>query len=287
MKILNISFYHFVAIPESDIESLRKILKTRCLELGIKGTINLSVEGINAGLCGEEKNIRQIQEDFSNPALFDGLFNGISNYKNSWSDKMTFPRTLVKHRPELVPLPSHPINPGVEEFKRITPQELKQWYDDEKDFVIIDTRKDFEYRFGTFKNAINLHSRFFRDIPERLEKFSQELKEKPVVMFCTGGIRCEKAVPLAGRLGFANAYQLDGGILKYFEDCGGAHWIGECFVFDHRVGVGPDLKPTGAILCKCCGEPLTLDDQKSPQYQENISCPYCETHHDILKQAAI
>jgi UPF0176 protein len=119
------------------------------------------------------------------------------------------------------------------------------------------------------------HIENFRDFPAALRALPAELKNKPVVTFCTGGIRCEKAAPLLVREGFENVYQLEGGILKYFELCGGAHYDGECFVFDRRVGVDPELRETSSVLCFACQMPLTVAEQKDPRYIPDVACPLC------------
>ena len=127
--------------------------------------------------------------------------------------------------------------------------------------TLLDTRNDYEVKLGTFKNALPIGIDHFREFPDAVRKLPPEMKEQPIVMFCTGGIRCEKAGPFMEREGFENIFQLDGGILKYFEECGGAHYDGECFVFDQRVGVDPSLQETESTQCFRCQTPLTEADQ--------------------------
>jgi len=141
--------------------------------------------------------------------------------------------------------------------------------------VLLDTRNDYEVKLGTFRSARPIGVNHFRDFPQAVAKLPPELKAAPIVMFCTGGIRCEKAGPFMEREGFRNVHQLDGGILKYFEECGGAHYDGECFVFDQRVGVDPGLQPTDSTQCFACLTPLTADEQRDPRYVPGKSCPHC------------
>jgi len=134
---------------------------------------------------------------------------------------------------------------------------------------------DYEVRMGTFRGATIPHIDHFREFPDAVQRLPEELKDRPLVMFCTGGIRCEKAGPFMELAGFKHVHQLDGGILKYFEECGGAHFDGECFVFDRRVGVDPALRETKSVLCFNCQMPLTEAEQRDPRYVPDISCPHC------------
>jgi UPF0176 protein len=141
--------------------------------------------------------------------------------------------------------------------------------------TLLDTRNDYEMKLGTFKGAIDPQIKTFRGFPDAVRKLPDELKTQPVVMFCTGGIRCEKAGPFMELEGFQNIYQLDGGILKYFEECGGDHYEGDCFVFDQRVGVDPALHESGHAVCFACLAPLDATDQQDPRYVQGKSCPHC------------
>ncbi|MGC3991223.1 MAG: rhodanese-like domain-containing protein [Chthoniobacteraceae bacterium] len=141
--------------------------------------------------------------------------------------------------------------------------------------TLLDTRNDYEVKLGTFQNALPIGVDQFRNFPAAVAKLPEEMKEQPIVMFCTGGIRCEKAGPYMESVGFQKIFQLDGGILKYFEECGGAHYDGECFVFDLRTGVDPALQETESIRCYACQTPLDVADQSDPRYVPNISCRYC------------
>ncbi|RYD48770.1 MAG: pseudouridine synthase, partial [Verrucomicrobiaceae bacterium] len=153
--------------------------------------------------------------------------------------------------------------------------ELKKWLDEGRPVTLLDTRNDYEVKLGTFKGAIIPNINTFREFPAAVRELPAELKDQPVVMFCTGGIRCEKAGPFMEQEGFNNIYQLDGGILKYFEECGGDHYDGECFVFDQRVGVDPGLNESDHAICYACQAPLTKADQDDPRHVVGVSCPHC------------
>jgi len=167
------------------------------------------------------------------------------------------------------------VDPVRKASPKISARELKAWLDEGRPLVLLDTRNDYEVRLGTFKGALPAGVANFRDFPTAVRKLPADLKSQPVVMFCTGGIRCEKAGPFMEMEGYTNILQLDGGILKYFEEVGGAHYDGECFVFDHRVGVGPDLRETESVICFNCQMPLTKAEQRLPEYVYEKSCPYC------------
>ena len=167
------------------------------------------------------------------------------------------------------------IRPKLKTSPKLTAKELKQWLDEGKDLTLYDVRNDYEIEVGTFKNAVPAGIDHFRLFPEATKQLPEDTKHKPLVMFCTGGIRCEKAGPLMEDQGFEQVYQLDGGILKYFEECGGDHYEGDCFVFDKRVAVDPNLQETDADQCYACQTVLTADQQQSPLYQPPHSCPIC------------
>ncbi|MDB6140791.1 MAG: rluA, partial [Verrucomicrobiaceae bacterium] len=158
---------------------------------------------------------------------------------------------------------------------RLSAKELKQWLDEGRPVTLLDTRNDYEVKLGTFRGAVTIGVDHFRDFPEAVRRLPEHLKAQPIVTFCTGGIRCEKAAPFMEREGFQHVYQLDGGILRYFEECGGDHYDGECFVFDQRVGVDPALRETESTQCFGCQTPLSAEDQLDPRYEAGRTCPYC------------
>ena len=147
--------------------------------------------------------------------------------------------------------------------------------DEGREVAIIDTRNDYEIRLGTFDNALNLNLKSFRAFPKAVESLPDSMKDIPVVMFCTGGIRCEKASVVMMDAGFSNVKQLKGGILGYFEEVGGDHWDGDCFVFDHRVALNSELEQTEVVQCFACRQPVTVEEQQSPEYVIEVSCPHC------------
>jgi UPF0176 protein len=234
MKYLNIAFYQFTEL--SSLPELRALLKETCARLELRGTILLAPEGINGSVAGEELRIREFQDYLSRRIELQGL-----QFKESLSSQKPFGRMKVKLKKEIIPIGDERISPLKQTGKRIAPKELKKWLDENKDFVLIDTRNDYEIELGTFKNAVDLGLKHFRGIKERLKEVPESIRSKPVVMFCTGGIRCEKATALAMEQGFRDVYQLDGGILKYFEECGDSHYQGKCFVFDERVALDGEL----------------------------------------------
>jgi len=246
MNILNIAAYRFVALD--DLAQLRAALRMRCEQLGLKGTILIAGEGINLFLAGAAGKV----EDFLDALRADARFAPIG-VKRSWSATQPFRRLLVKIKREIVSMRRPEINPRVHSAPRLAPQELKRWLDEGREIALLDTRNQFEVELGSFENALTLGLKSFSEFPRATPALPQELREKPVVTFCTGGIRCEKAAPWLIKQGFREVYQLDGGILDYFEQCGGAHFRGTCFVFDERVSLDAALR---------AGSPATGHDSR-------------------------
>jgi UPF0176 protein len=235
-KILNIAAYKFVSLD--DLPSRRDQLKSRCAELQLKGTILLANEGINLFLAGGLENIGTFKTELrADPAFADIPF------KDSFSDKQPFGKLLVKIKDEIIPFGIPEINPAKQPAERLSARTLKAWLDEGRDVVLLDTRNSFEVEHGTFERAVEFGITQFRDFPSATSQADASLKEKTIVTFCTGGIRCEKAAPYLLQQGFKNVFQLDGGILKYFEECGDAHFVGECFVFDDRRALDAELNP--------------------------------------------
>ena len=210
-KIANIAAYKFVALPE--LRSLRARLLALCKGWELKGTILLSAEGINLFVAGERGKIdRLLAELRSIPGLED------LSPKISETEHQPFTKMLVRIKQEIIAFGVEGIEPGKRTSPKLTAKELKQWLDEGRPVTLLDTRNDYEVKLGTFKNALPIGVDHFRDFPDAARKLPPQLKEQPIVMFCTGGIRCEKAGPFMEREGFKNIFQLDGGILKYFED---------------------------------------------------------------------
>ncbi len=238
MRIKNIALYQFYK-PTYYLKTVQKALLERMKELGIKGTILLATEGINCMFAGPEKEIDTFL-DF----LFQTIGRTIDNQKVSYSQDIPFLRSVVKIKPFIVAQPgTTPINSLKDSAPHITPEELDQWISKNKKMVLLDTRNDYEYDAGRFKNSIHLGTKNFRDFEDDLKKAPADWKDTTIVTFCTGGIRCEKAAPLMLKKGFREVYQLDGGILNYFKKVGRSNFEGECFVFDERVKVDEELNP--------------------------------------------
>lgn len=267
-SIVNIAAYKFVDLD--DLPTLQSDLKQQCEQAGLKGTILLSPEGINLFMAGSRESIDGFLDHLRCVPEFADL-----TAKESFSNRQPFNRMLVRLKKEIIAFGVDGIEPAKKTSPKLPAKELKRWLDEGKKVTLLDTRNEFEVDLGTFVGAKNLHITSFRDFPETVQKLPEEMKDEPIVMFCTGGIRCEKAGPYMEREGFKQIYQLDGGILKYFEECGGDHWDGECFVFDHRVALDPQLQETHTAVCFACREPLTPEDQESELYVLGEHCPYC------------
>ena len=266
-SFVNIAGYLFVALPDRD--ELREPLRQRCQSLGLLGTILLSHEGINFFLSGKQEAIDGFLDHLERDERFIDI-----PIKVSYSEDCAFRKMNVRLKKEIISMGMEEIKPAEFTGPTISPQEFKQWLDEGRDVTVLDTRNDYEIRLGTFENAVDFDISTFRAFPEAVENSTLD-KQKPVVMFCTGGIRCEKASAVMLNAGFEDVRQIEGGILGYFEEVGGAHWNGDCFVFDRRVAVDPELNVTNVEVCFACREPLTLEEQKSEHYVIGESCPHC------------
>lgn len=239
--ILNISAYRFVALD--DPQALRATLARDCAASGLLGTILLASEGINLFLAGPADAVRAFLRELRADARFAGI-----EAKESWSDRQPFRKLLVKVKREIIRMNRPAIQPATGRAPAIDPITVRRWldqgHDDEsRPVVTLDTRNAFEVDHGTFVDAIDWRLTRFSEFPDALQARRRELEGKTVVSFCTGGIRCEKAAILMRETGLDSVWQLDGGILRYFEDTGGAHFRGNCFVFDEREALGADLAP--------------------------------------------
>lgn len=264
----NIAAYQFASL--TDLKELRTQLLAQCKAWQLKGTILLSTEGINLFVAGGREQVEALIAELRKLPGLESLAPKLSE-----SDRQPFTRMLVRIKQEIIAFGV----PGIEPAKRTSPKlpaaELKRWLDEGRPITLLDTRNDYEVKLGTFNNAVHLDIANFRQFPAAVAQLPTEMKQQPIVMFCTGGIRCEKAGPFMEREGFEQVYQLDGGILKYFEECGGEHYQGECFVFDQRVGVDPNLGETESDQCYSCLTPLTGEEQRDARYVAGVSCPYC------------
>ncbi|MCX7120655.1 MAG: rhodanese-like domain-containing protein [Gammaproteobacteria bacterium] len=251
LPIVNISGYKFVSLSVVQLPLLRDNLKEKAIACDLKGTILLSSEGINSFLAGMRDNIDRFVNHLRTLPEFTDIW-----YKESFTDYQPFNRMLVRLKKEIIPMNNSAIIPEKKTAPYISPEELKQWYEEKRDMIVLDTRNDFEVSLGTFENAMDLNIAHFREFSDAVDLLPADAKEKPIVTFCTGGIRCEKAAELMEQKGFKNVYQLNGGILNYFEKCGGDFYTGDCFVFDQRVAVNSELKETTAKQCFDCRTPL-------------------------------
>ena len=267
-EVVNIAGYRFTNLPDRD--DLQQPLRDLCQHLSLKGTILLAHEGINFFLAGSQSSVDSFIEYLEQDERLTNI-----PIKVSYSDYQPFRRMNVRLKKEIISLGLPHIKPAVLTGEEITPMDLKQLLDTGEEVVILDTRNEYECRIGTFENALELDIRSFRDFPKAVEEMSEELKDKPIVMFCTGGIRCEKASVVMMDAGFTNVKQLKGGVLGYFEEVGGDHWKGDCFVFDRRVAVNHALEETDVVQCYACREPLLLEEQNTGDYVIAKSCPYC------------
>ncbi len=256
MNIVNIAAYKFMDIKSEALLLLKKEWKQKAMESQLKGTILLSTEGINFMLAGSRADI----EEFKKYVARDTRFSDLS-YKESFSEEYPFSRLVVRIKEEIITFGQPDVNPAEETAPHISPETLQQWYRERRDMVVLDTRNDYEVAIGTFRDAVSLSIENFRDFSAAVEQLPESFKEKPVVTFCTGGIRCEKAAAWMQKQGFREVYQLDGGILNYLKTCGGDYFQGECFVFDDRVALDAGLTATGSLFCSRCGDPVTLVQQ--------------------------
>jgi UPF0176 protein len=265
---VNISVYKFT--PLENLPAWREQLLQVSREGQLRGTILLSQEGINLFVAGTRANIDTLLGTLrSIPGLAD------LTPKESFSEEQPFNRMLVKIKKEIIAFGVDGIDPARRPSPKLPARTLKQWLDDGRPVTLLDTRNDYEVKMGTFRGAVVPQLDHFREFPAAVKRLPEEMKERPVVIFCTGGIRCEKAGPYLEQAGFKDVHQLDGGILKYFEECGGAHYEGECFVFDRRVGVDAQLRETKSVLCFACQMPLTEAEQRDPRYVPDVRCPNC------------
>ena len=269
-RVLNIAGYRFVDLNDRD--ELREPFMNMCTVLELKGTILLSPNGINFFLAGSEESVSEFIQYLESDKRFSGI-----PIKFSRTDYQPFRRMLVKRKNEIISLGKSEIKPSEFTGPYIKPIEFKRLLDGEEDILVLDTRNDYETRIGSFEGSLELGISTFRDFPNAIESIPEEYKSKTVVMYCTGGIRCEKASAVMINAGFEDVKQLEGGILGYFDECGGPYWDGDCFVFDQRVAVDSDLAETDIQMCFKCRELLSVDEQKSEYYVIGEHCPYCST----------
>jgi len=280
MVTVNVAAYKFVEL--TDLAGRRQRLRRLCQELDLRGTILLAEEGINLFVAGAADAVKGLIETINaDPEI------GQLTTKLSETDYQPFNRMLVKVKKEIIAFGVEGISPARHTSQKIVPSELKQWLDEGREVTLLDTRNEYEVELGTFAGATRLGIDHFREFPRAVEQLPTDLQGRPLVMFCTGGIRCEKAGPLMEKLGFKHVFQLDGGILNYFEQVGGEHYQGDCFVFDQRVAVDAALRETDAAQCYACQAILSPEDQDSPYYVKPDSCPHCYQSTEAAMQESI
>tara|TARA_B100000035_G_scaffold78785_1_gene65832 strand:+ start:31 stop:972 length:942 start_codon:yes stop_codon:yes gene_type:complete len=282
---LTIAFYHFVSLE--NIKELQSFIHEFCQRNHIKGTILLANEGINGTISGQKNDIHQFIKFIKTDSTFNNNFKNLE-HKESWATKNPFYRMKVKLKKEIVALGVDGVSPTDKVGKYVNPEDWNKLIED-PDTIVIDTRNNYEVDIGSFKNAINPKTNTFREFPSYIEKNLKNNKQKKVAMFCTGGIRCEKATSLMLNKGFENVYHLKGGILKYLETIpkDKSLWQGECFVFDQRVAVTHGLNEGQYDQCYACRHPLSPEELESDKYTKGISCPYCFNKLSGKKRAGV
>jgi len=266
--IVNIAGYKFVALDR--LAERRVALLQACRDRSIKGTILLSPEGINLFLAAPRPEIASFLDGLRSEEAFRDF-----HVKESFSDRQPFNRLLVRLKKEIISFGVEGIDPELRTSPKLKPSELKNWLDEGRPVTLLDVRNNYEVELGTFENAVVADIDHFRQFPDAVRGMQNLNNGTPIVMFCTGGIRCEKAGPFMEQAGFPSVYQLDGGILQYFEDCGGDHYDGSCFVFDQRVAVDHQLAETDDEVCFACQAVLTPEHLASDKYIAGKSCPFC------------
>lgn len=267
--ILLAAFYKFVDLP--DYQELRPLYKQRMQDAGIMGTVLLSPEGINSTISGEPEALRGFLAFLRSDPRLSNL-----EHKESFYERHPFRRSLVRLKKEIMGL-GVPVNVHEKVGTYINAKDWNALIANE-DVLLIDTRNTYETHIGTFEGAVDPRIKNFKELPAYVRENLDVQKHKKVATFCTGGIRCEKFTAYLLDQGFEEVYHLKGGILKYLEDVPAeeSKWQGDCFVFDHRVGVGHGLEPSQETTgCFGCGHSLLPADRESPEFVQNICCPYC------------
>jgi len=264
------SFYRFLDLADPD--NFAAELTGRCRELSLLGTVLVAAEGLNGTLAGDETGIR---------ALFGWVESRLDMsvpLEGRWTEatEAPFRKLRVRVKPEIVTLGRPEIRPQERTGRHVAPANWNALIGDPR-VLVIDTRNHYEFEVGTFPRAIDPRTDSFREFTAFADSLAATAKDRPVAMFCTGGIRCEKATALMLELGFDEVYQLEGGILNYLEQVPPEQnqWQGECFIFDTRVALDRDLAEGSYVQCHACRQPLSTDDLASPDYRAGVSCPKC------------
>jgi UPF0176 protein len=283
-RYLTAALYKFVDLP--DYDRIQPLLLAECEAHRIKGTLLLAREGINGTIAGMPEDVHAVLQWLrSDPRLSDLA------HKEAWASEAPFHRMKVRLKAEIVTMHVPGLDPTRTVGQYVTPQDWNALIS-EPDVVLVDTRNDYEVAIGTFRGALDPHTRSFSELPAWVQAQSApgmalapaNGRKPRVAMFCTGGIRCEKSTAYLRSQGFEEVYHLQGGILKYLETVPPEQslWQGECFVFDERVSVGHGLREGELDLCRSCRHPIGDMEKASDKYEEGISCPHC---HDGLTEA--
>ncbi|QIB51665.1 rhodanese-related sulfurtransferase [Pseudomonas sp. OIL-1] len=268
-QVVVVALYKFVTLE--NYQDLRQPLLETLTHHGVKGTLLLAREGVNGTIAGSREGMEAVLDWLrSDPRLSD------LDYKESVCEEMPFYRTKVKLKKEIVTLGVPGVSPNEKVGTYVEPQDWNALISD-PEVLLVDTRNDYEVSIGTFEGAVDPETKTFREFPEYVKQNFDPTRHKKVAMFCTGGIRCEKASSYMLQQGFDEVFHLKGGILKYFEEVPAeqSKWNGECFVFDNRVTVRHDLAPGSYDQCHACRHPVSAEEKASPQYEEGVSCPRC------------
>ncbi len=257
---LQTTAYQFLDMAPN--EALRRNLANTCASLQLTGTITLAPEGINLSLSGSQAAIAAAEQKLLEESPFKEL-----RFRHSRASQPPFSKLVVRMRPSLLPVSMEQPVAQRRPAAHLSPQQLCQWLDEERPLRLLDVRNVYETHLGRFDQAVTLPLRQFRDFQELSERLTPD--ELPLVTYCTGGIRCELASDWLQSQGHPHVWQLSGGILNYFEQCGSRHWQGECFVFDNRLAVDPQMRATYPKLCRTCQKPIAQMRQER--------CVYCET----------
>ena len=268
-----VALYKFVSLK--DYQELREPIHDFCVQHGIKGALLLAQEGINGTVAGKSADIGALMEYLERGNLFTGRFKG-AEIKYSDAQEMPFMRMKVKLKKEIVTLRAPEADPTKSVGTYVNADGWNDIISDDQT-VVLDTRNDYEVAIGTFEGALDPQTQNFTQFKDFVEKNLDPKKNKKVAMFCTGGIRCEKASSYMLAKGFEEVYHLKGGILKYLEETPqeDSMWNGECFVFDERVSVGHGLAQGELALCRACRFPLTPDDMAHADFIEGQQCHHC------------
>jgi UPF0176 protein len=264
------ALYKFFAFP--DYRDWQDTLRARMDELGVRGTLLLADEGINGTISGRREAVDALVEELRlDQRLRDNL-----QYKESLSDEHPFLRAKVKLKREIVTLGVEGVDPACTVGTYLSPWQWNQVIR-EPDTLVVDTRNAYEYEVGSFRGAVNPNTSSFREFPDFVHQHLDPARHRKVAMFCTGGIRCEKATGYLLEQGFQEVYHLRGGVLQYLEEMPreDSLWEGECFVFDERVTVDHDLQPGEHEQCHACRRPVSEADRASPVFRRGVCCPHC------------